>query len=218
MTARSRRRKADKRRKSDARPHPRLDQSNRGSEESVPVVRDGKLKSVSLVKEGDNWFPGAKIEFTPVQETYFEAGIQGSHWWNIIVDEGDGLVTLNEVDPKDYSIITGAPNDKLYLNDSEKEALDTVQREYDERHVEAKKPFVRPEHLIQRPLQNNEALLALKDSLELTKESKYEKRTKARGMAGRRTTGKFAQGRTVRNIEQSLERKSEAKHGKKENN
>ena len=84
MTAKRRRHKFDKKRKSDEHPHPRRsEEADRGSEGSRSRT---------------------------------------------------GLYELNVIEPTEYSVLRGYPQGaKLYLNDYEKELLDTVQREFEEK-------------------------------------------------------------------------------------
>ena len=103
MTAKRRRHKFDKKRKSDEHSHPRRsEEADRGSEGSrsrtglIPRKREGQ--------DAD--------------------------------DEGivEGLYELNVIEPTEYSVLRGYPQGaKLYLNDYEKELLDTVQREFEEK-------------------------------------------------------------------------------------
>lgn len=58
----------------------------------------------------------------------------------------------------------------------------------------SKKEFVRPEHLTQRPLRDNEALLGLKKSLEKPARGQFKREYRISG----RQAGKSAQGRTAK--------------------
>lgn len=130
MTAKSRRRKFDKRRKSDANPQPRRRKEDDGSPEGprgrtgfradygfsdeaatfdeVRVVKDARLHSVSLVGEGQDLSIGF-IEIKPED-------IDWSQYH-----------TLHEVDPNEYNFAGGWPEgSRIYLNDSEKELFDKV--------------------------------------------------------------------------------------------
>lgn len=134
MTAKSRRHKLDKRRKSDEHPQPRrreeADRRKEGTRgrtglravfsikdeiaalDGSTVIREAELKSVSLVREGEG-IPGSFIEF-----------------------DDEGLIPLNEVDPREYDILQGYPQGaKLYLNDFEKEVLEEAQRDFDEKRA-----------------------------------------------------------------------------------
>lgn len=160
MTAKSRRHKLDKKRKSDEHPHPRHAEEDRGRSESkksrtglIPrkregdaadeggeqaprVIRNAKLHHVSLVPEGEG-LPGSFVEL--VSET-FEVGDGNGG-----IDEGkleaaidfvipEDLVELHEVNPNDYNFTGGWPEgSRLYLNDSEKELFDRI---HEERRVE----------------------------------------------------------------------------------
>ena len=139
MTAKRRRHKFDKKRKSDEHPHPRRsEEADRGSEGSrsrtglIPRKRkedapdespEGlidailkahdryRIKSVSFVPEGQG-FPGSS--FT--------------------IEDTEGLTPLNVIDPRDYHGFRGYPEGaKLYLTDAEKELLDEDQRRWEER-------------------------------------------------------------------------------------
>lgn len=124
MTAKSRRRKFDKRRKSDEHPQPRRAQEASRPEEGVRVIRDVRLKSVSLVPEGEG-FPGSYITLGEFEVP--EAEVEGPF--------NDDLVPLNAVDPKDWGI-DGAPEGfRFYVNDQEKELIDNGYREYQERQA-----------------------------------------------------------------------------------
>jgi len=128
MTAKSRRRKFDKRRKSDANPQPRRRKEDDGSPEGprgrtgliprecegrdasdeVRVVKNASLHSVSLVGEGQDLSIGF-IEIKPED-------IDWSQYH-----------TLHEVDPNEYNFTGGWPEgSRIYLNDSEKELFDKV--------------------------------------------------------------------------------------------
>ena len=141
MTAKSRRHKLDKKRKSDEHPHPRRsEEADRGSESPrrgtglIPRKREGqdapdesnveaflkaildakagyRLHYVSLVPEGEG-FPGSSITLEDTEE----------------------LTPLNVIDPRDYHGFHGVPPGvKFYLTDSEKELLDEDQRRWEER-------------------------------------------------------------------------------------
>lgn len=143
MTAKSRRHKLDKKRKSDEHPHPRRskeadrgEEGTRGRTGLIPRKREGedaadegsvqglveaileakeryRLRSVSLVPEGEG-FPGSSIKF----------------------EDTEGLTPLNVIDPRDYHGFRGfgaSPEVRFYLTDAEKELLDEDQRRWEER-------------------------------------------------------------------------------------
>ncbi len=147
MTAKSRRHKLDKKRKSDEHPQPRhreedrrRPEGSRGRTGLIPRKREGQaapdqeqclkaivdafnegkatLRGISLVPEGQG-FPGSSFE--------------------LVKDEDlDDLVPLNVVDPKDWGIV-GVPEDfRLYVNDQEKELIDGAYREWQERQARGK--------------------------------------------------------------------------------
>ena len=132
MTAKSRRRKLDKRKKTDEHPRPRrteaADGRTKGSgsrasfsaaegltdeaatEDRVAVIEAATLKEVFLVPEGQG-FPGSFI--TP--------------------EDIDELLALHEVDPREIGIDPPQKGGKLYLNDREFEAFVEVREEYQRR-------------------------------------------------------------------------------------
>ena len=153
MTAKSRRRKFDKRKKSDEHPQPRRAQAADRPEEGPRVIREARIHHISLVEDGEGtgWIESTGvisfaeevgIVYDERQATIAEALLEGYRvgiWGNrndfvIHAGDEDGLTPLNVIDPKDYSIIGAPAGSKLYLNDSEKELLDQSQRSYDERH------------------------------------------------------------------------------------
>jgi hypothetical protein len=84
MTAKSRRRKFDKRRKSDEHPQPRRRQEADRPEEGVRVIHNARIHHISFVPEGEG-FPGSFVEFTKDfgiayderQATIAEAALEG---------------------------------------------------------------------------------------------------------------------------------------------
>src|SRR6187431_1741371 len=87
MTAKSRRRKFDKRRKSDEHPQPRRRKEADRPEEGARVIRDARIQSVSLVKDGEQAFPEARIHvdgleprhviYDEAEDTVSEAFVEG---------------------------------------------------------------------------------------------------------------------------------------------
>jgi len=149
MTAKSRRHKLDKKRKSDEHPHPRRSkEADRGEEgtrgrtdleEGCEIIRNATLRSVSLVPEGQGLAGSFLVDVTPIQQILTRAALRGDKvtiesrvgrkgpYWNV-----EGLHELHVVDPKDYDLIVGAPQgSKLYLNDYEKQVLEDAQRDFD---------------------------------------------------------------------------------------
>lgn len=142
MTAKRRRRKFEKKRKSHEHPQPRRSKEAARREtredgegearESSPtqprVIEEARLHHVSLVPEGEG-LEGSFIELTPFQQKFHEVLAEGGRiearvgrkgpYWNV--------VPLNEVDPNEYNFTGGWPEgSRIYLNDSEKELFDEV--------------------------------------------------------------------------------------------
>lgn len=105
MTAKSRRRKFDKRRKSDEHPQPRRRKEADRPEEGVRVLRNVRIHHVSLVPEGEG-FPGSYIEeagkelgiaFDERQATIAEAVLEG-HRVTVWDHTGDYRIVAGEFD------------------------------------------------------------------------------------------------------------------------
>lgn len=166
MTAKSRRHKLDKRRKSDEHPQPRhveeaggrpegtrsrtgliprkregqpaADEGNKYLEAIVEAFNSGKaqLRGISLVPEGQG-FPGS---FVKVEIGDGNGGIDQealNRAIDFIIPED--LPSLHEVDPKDWGIVGLPEHFRFYVNDQEKEVIDEGYRKYQERQAGGQK-------------------------------------------------------------------------------
>lgn len=149
MTAKSRRHKLDKRRKSDEHPQPRRsEEAGRRKEGArgragltasisqvdetaafdgrsfVKAIRQAKLHSVGIVPEGQG-FPGSFIEVSEIPEIDWKVGVD--------TDDYD-IRPLNEIKPWDYGFYGVPEHFRFYLNDTEKELLDELWENFKRRH------------------------------------------------------------------------------------
>ena len=155
MTAKSRRHKLDKRRKSDEHPHPRhVEEAGRRSESTrsrtglIPRKREGnvaadesaeqaprtigkaKLRSVSLVPEGQG-FPGSSIR---VEIGNGKGGIDKealSRAIDFIIPD-DLEPVYSKVEEGDYYFAQGWGGKVLWVTDQERAVFDEAQRKYEE--------------------------------------------------------------------------------------
>lgn len=139
MTAKSRRRKMNKRKKSDEYPQSRRTEAADGSTKGTGGRADISASHVVLdeaasLNEGPVLESGDKvITEATLKDVFLVPEGQGFPGSFIAPEDIDELIALHEVDPREIGIDPPQKGGKLYLNDHEFEAFIEVRSAYKER-------------------------------------------------------------------------------------
>lgn len=146
MTAKSRRHKLDKKRKSDEHPQSRRREEDRRRPEG-PRGRTGLSAAVSVADEAVAFDGGPVVKEIRQARILYATPTAEESAPGWIESVGDFEVKpLNEVDPNEYNFTGGWPEgSRIYLNDSEKELFDRV-HEQRAAEIEAGIRSPRPPH------------------------------------------------------------------------
>lgn len=151
MTAKSRRHKLEKKRKSDEHPQPRRREEAVGRKEGtrgrtglIPRKREGEDASDEGPEQAHREIRKARILYATLTSDESIEGVDllrkdplALGWLEKASDkafEEQGVYPLNEIKPWDYGFYGVPEHFRFYLNDSEKELLDKAWEEFKERH------------------------------------------------------------------------------------